>query len=243
MSIHKHRSPSRGNRRKVKQALGNNSLKDVSPLTKTQEDVFYSYNEGQNLILHGVAGTGKTYLSLYLALQDLEAGITEKVVIVRSVVSSREIGHLPGSLQEKTVVYEQPYREIVSDLLQRGDAYDILKRNNQVVFLTSSFVRGITLDNSIVVIDEIQNMNDQEINSILTRIGRNTRVIICGDYRQSDLENQRRKEVSGLANMMKIGAKMKSFDIIEFQVKDIVRSGFVKEYLVARMNLSLDTTS
>jgi phosphate starvation-inducible protein PhoH len=242
MSIHKHRRPNKKKpkHKTAKQILGPCNLKDVAPLTDTQEQTFISFNQEQNLLLHGVAGTGKSYISLYLALRDLLEDQIDKILIVRSVVPSRDVGFLPGTVNEKIVVYEQPYREMVGDLLQRGDSYDIMKKSGQIQFITSSFVRGLTFDNCIIVIDEIQNFTDQEINSILTRMGKNSRVIICGDYRQDDLKNSRRRETSGFENLLKIAKRMKSFDIIEYKIDDIVRSGFVKEYLIARTYANID---
>jgi phosphate starvation-inducible protein PhoH len=242
MSVLKHHRPPRKTKSKQKNkniqgALPNCNLLDIQPLTDTQRDTLQSYYEGQNLLLIGAAGTGKSFLSLYLAIKDVLEGNASRVIIVRSAVPSRDIGFLPGTLLEKTIVYEQPYREIVSDLLQRGDAYDILKKSGVISFITSSYVRGLTFDNSIIVIDEVQNFTDQEINSVLTRVGENSRVIICGDSKQEDLSEVKKKERSGFDNLLKTSRAMKCFDIIEFHIKDIVRSGFVKDYLIARMNL------
>lgn len=204
----------------------------IRPKTLNQQLVFESYNNQQHLFLYGYAGTGKTFLSMHLALEEVLQGVYNKLVIVRSVVPTRDMGFLPGKLEEKAAVYEQPYHQICADLFQRGDAYDILKKKCHVEFMPTSFVRGITLHDSIVLIDECQNMTDHELNSIITRLGDNSKLIICGDVRQSDL-----KEKSGFNEILNIFKRMRCMDMIEFQMDDIVRSGFVKEYIIARERL------
>lgn len=229
--------------RRQRKILNHNfKLSQIQPLTKTQEDVFHSYNSGKHLLLHGCAGTGKTFLALYFALSDLFSGRAKQVIIVRSAVSSRDQGFLPGTLVEKMAVYEEPYKDIVAELCNgRRDIYDTLKKKGYIEFMSTSFIRGLTFDNAIVILDEVQNMTDSEINSILTRIGKRCRIVLCGDHRQDDLKLTGKKtQVSGIENMIKVAKMMKSFDLIEFQISDIVRSGFVKEYLIARINLNLD---
>lgn len=215
---------------------------DIKPLTVTQEDVFHAYNDDMNLMLHGVAGTGKTFLAMYLALRDVLSGHDQKkkIFIVRSVVPTRDMGFLPGNQKEKARAYEAPYFTICNELFGRGDAYETLKSKNIIEFITTSFVRGITLDNSIVIVDECQNMAAMELHSVMTRIGQNTKILFCGDTRQDDLTSERKKEESGLAEFMKILKRMKSFDFIEFGENDIVRSDLVKEYIITRNRLGLD---
>lgn len=217
-------------------------LAKINPLTSTQSEVFDAYNNNQNLMLHGVAGTGKTFLSLYLAINDILQGVDQKkkVYIVRSVVPTRDMGFLPGNQKEKARAYESPYYSICNELFGRGDAYETLKSKNAIEFITTSFVRGITLDNCIVIVDECQNMASMELHSVMTRIGQNCKVIFCGDTRQDDLTSERKKEESGLREFMRILKQMKSFDFIEFGEADIVRSDLVKEYIVTRNRLGLD---
>lgn len=212
------------------------ALKRVKPLTFNQEDTFRSFHEGQHLLLHGVAGTGKTYISLYLALNEILRGNSnfEKIVILRSVVPSRDMGFLPGNIKEKTRVYEDPYREICDDLFGRGDGYDILRNKGLIEFGTTSYLRGITFRNAIVIVDESQNMNYHELDTVITRIGENCRIIFCGDYRQSDLSKADR---TGLLDFMSIIDKMGCFEKIEFDTNDIVRSALVKNYIVTKMDL------
>lgn len=212
------------------------SLKRIKPLTINQEDTFKTFIEGQHLLLHGVAGTGKTFISLYLALNEIlrNDSVYEKIIIIRSVVPSREMGFLPGSIKEKTKVFEDPYREICDDLFGRGDGYDILKNKCLVEFATTSYLRGITFRNAIVIVDEAQNMNYHELDTVITRIGENCRIVFCGDFRQSDLE---KKDRAGLLDFMKIIEKMGCFEKIEFGVADIVRSELVKNYIMTKLEL------
>jgi len=208
----------------------NLQLRQIEPLTKNQVLAFES---GQNLILHGVAGTGKTYISTYLAFDDILKGLYEKLVIIRSAVSTRDIGFLPGTEKDKASVYEEPYKDICIDLFERGDAYEVLKSKFLVHFMTTSFIRGITLRNATILVDECQNLTFHELDSIITRVGENCRVIFCGDFRQSDLRQ------NGLRDFIRILEAMDCFDLIDFEVKDIVRSAFVKEYITSKEQLGL----
>jgi len=213
------------------------SLKYISPKTKNQETAFQSFGEGKNLFLCGSAGTGKTYISLYFALSEILQKTKSRIIIFRSIVSSRDVGFLPGSLAEKISVYEEPYRDIVNDLIENKSGYDTLKKQSIIEFMPTSFVRGLTFDNSILILDEVQNMVAHEIDSVLTRVGKNCKVIICGDNKQSDLIMQKNSQTSGIDYLKKIANKMKSFDVIEFSINDIIRSGFVREYLIASSSI------
>jgi phosphate starvation-inducible protein PhoH len=206
------------------------NFEDISPITTNQKKAVDLYKKGKNLFLYGTAGTGKTFLAVAQALKEVLDPSTEydKLIIVRSVVPVREMGFLPGTDAEKGAVYEAPYQSICTELFGRGDAYNVLKMNNQVQFITSSFIRGVTLRNCIVVVDEIQNMNEQELHSIITRPGDDCKVIFCGDIKQNDL----RKEQSGFNRFLGILSRMKSFGLVEFGISDIVRSGLVKEYII-----------
>jgi len=210
-------------------------LKVIEPLTENQTKFFNLYKNAKILLLHGVAGTGKTYIALYKALEEvLDRGNSfKRVIVVRSAVPSREIGHLPGDEKEKTEVYQQPYIEICEDLFSRRDAFQRLQEQHLVQFMITSFVRGITLDDSVIIVDECQNMTDMELNSIVTRVGSRSKIIFCGDFRQTDL--YRKTDMSGLKKFMVIADMMPSVKTIEFDVEDIVRSELVKEYILARM--------
>lgn len=208
------------------------SLTYVEPKTQTQQRVFDSFSRGKNLILHGVAGTGKTFIAMYLSLESVITGDAPKpIVIIRSTVPVREMGHLPGNVEQKSASYEMPYAAIVSELVDKP--YSWMKQNNYIEFCPTSFLRGMTYKDCIIIVDECQNMSDQEINTIMTRVGEGCRIILCGDFRQKDYM----KEVSGIGILLKTAKQMKSFDIIEFKKEDIVRSGFVKEYIISRLSL------
>jgi len=216
---------------KQKQAF---KLKNIQPITASQETVFEEWEDGQNLLLHGVAGTGKTFLGFYLGLTEVLEGETpyNSITIVRSAVPTRDMGFLPGNLNEKSKAYELPYYAIATELYGRGDAYEILKNRGDVSFITTSHVRGITLQNTIVVVDEIQNLTFHELDSIITRCGKNCRIILCGDFRQNDLADQ--GEQSGIKQFMRIVSKMSMFSFVEFNNDDIVRSKLVKEYIILK---------
>ena len=205
-------------------------LREIEPLTRNQLKAFES---SQHLVLHGLAGTGKTFISSYLAYDDMVKHTANQFVIIRSAVPTRDMGFLPGTEKEKAAVYEEPYKDVAIDLFGRGDAYDILKQKGLVHFMTTSFIRGITLRNAVILIDECQNMSFHELDSIITRMGENCRVIFCGDFRQADLKD------NGLQNFIRVLERMGLFDLIEFQVEDIVRSEFVKSYIIAKNELDL----
>ncbi len=204
-------------------------------LTPTQKQVINAYDDGDQLILHGLAGTGKTFLSMHLALGDIQEGDYDKLYIIRSAVPTRDIGFLPGNWRQKVQVYEDPYKQICNELYDRGDAYEILKQKNYVEFLSTSFVRGTTFRNSVILVDEINNMTFHELDSVITRIGPNCRIIFCGDYRQTDLRFE--DERVGLKQFLEILNNIKSFTHFEFGIEDIVRSGIVKEYIIGKTSL------
>lgn len=217
----------------------NFQLRRIDPLTANQSKAFDSFDDGKNLLLHGIAGTGKTFISMYLALNEVMNPLSgyNKVIIVRSVVPTRDMGFLPGNHKDKAKVYEAPYYIIANELFGRGDAYEILKQKTLVEFISTSFIRGTTLNDAIVVVDEIGNMTLHELDSVITRIGKNCRVVFSGDFRQSDLT--REQEKNGLKDFIRILDRMKSFDYIEFDENDIVRSGLVKEYIIAKDRLKI----
>jgi phosphate starvation-inducible PhoH-like protein len=210
----------------------NLELRKIEPKTDNQSKVFVAWKkEDANLVLLGVPGSGKTFLALYLALQ--EAMITGKIVrIIRSAVPARDMGFMPGSLQEKAAMYEAPYVSICAQLLGRGDAYELLKKKGLIEFVTTSYLRGTTMDDSIIIVDEIQNNGAKEIHTIMTRIGVNSRVIFAGDIKQTDLV--KKHDRSGLLDAVKVFKKMPEFSIIEFGVDDILRSDLVKRYIITR---------
>lgn len=213
-------------------------LRSIKPLNANQNRAFRSYDEGKNIILHGYAGTGKTFIALYKALEEILTGTSDydRIAVIRSVVPSRDMGFLPGSIKDKIAVYEEPYKEICDDLFGRGDGYDILKMKKLVNFTTTSYLRGLTFKNTIVIVDEVQNMSFGEIDTIMTRMGDYSRIIICGDYRQTDLNKA--EDHRGLQTFLNITKRMNSFDFVEFERADIVRSGLVKEYIITKTEMN-----
>ncbi len=209
----------------------NYRLKSIKPLNDTQSETFASYYDGNNICLTGFAGTGKTFLASYLAMKDvLHNHKYSKVVFIRSLVETRRIGFLPGSDKEKARVYEAPYYSIFSELFER-DCYETFKNKGLVEFISTSFLRGQTLNDCVIIVDEVQNMTYHEIATIITRVGKNVKLILCGDVKQNDLENS--KEKSGLRDILKVLRSMNGIDVIDFKADDIVRSDFVKDFLIA----------
>ena len=222
------------------------SLVKVKPITDNQKIVFDEYGKGQNLFLHGAAGTGKTFISLYLALEQVLDPSTpyECVYLVRSAVPTREIGFLPGDEEDKTALFQVPYQNMVQFMFEQASdsafsmLYDRLKVQGSIMFLTTSFLRGITLDNAVIIVDECQNLTFHELDTIITRVGQDSKIIFCGDFFQTDLLKSSDKQ--GMVNFMKILDAMEQFDNIEFTIGDIVRSGFVKEYLINKIRLGVE---
>jgi phosphate starvation-inducible protein PhoH len=226
---------------KRKKPLSSEYLVEVDPLTENQRKLFDSYKEGKHLIAYGCAGTGKTFITLYNALQDVldERSPYEKIYLVRSLVATREIGFLPGDHDDKADIYQIPYKNMVKYMFQMpSDAdfemlYGNLKSQDTIKFWSTSFLRGTTLDNAIIIVDEFQNLNFHELDSIITRVGENSKICFCGDAVQSDLTKTNEK--NGILDFMRIIRSMPSFDVIEFGIEDIVRSGLVKEYIIAKI--------
>ena len=211
-------------------------LKTFKPLTDNQKKFFDAYRMGDYFIaLLGAAGTGKSFCAVYKALEEvMDTGNPfKKIIIVRSAVQSRDIGFTPGSVEEKMSLYEQPYIQITAQLFDRKDAYQRLKEQDYVEFISTSFVRGCSFDNSIVIVDEVQNLSFEECDTILTRVGHQSKIIFCGDYRQTDLKKS--NDRSGLKKFHDIAKRMESFTEIEFTTDDIVRSSLVKQYIIARI--------
>jgi len=215
-------------------------IKEIIPLTIAQDRCFTAFENGKNLVLHGLPGTGKTFISMYLALEEIlkEETTYSKIVIVRSAVPSRNIGYLPGTIKDKMDIYEMPYDNICNELFPMRNPYAFLKTKGMIEFMSTSFIRGLTFNDTIFIIDEIQNMTSMELHSIITRLGKNSRFIMCGDYRQNDLIDNRSGQ-SGIGEIMKVMELIKSVETVEFNVEDIVRSGIVKEYIIARHKLGL----
>ena len=230
---------------KRKKPLSSDYLINIEPISENQRRLFNSYKEGKHLVAYGCAGTGKTFITLYNAIRDVldESSPYEKIYIVRSLVATREIGFLPGDYEDKSDIYQVPYKHMVKYMFQMSSDADFemlygnLKAQDTIKFWSTSFLRGTTLDNAIVIVDEYQNLNFHELDSIITRIGENSKICFCGDARQSDLVKT--NDRNGIVDFMNILRKMSSFDIIEFEIDDIVRSGLVKEYIIAKMEAGM----
>ena len=224
-----------------KKPLSASYLVDIIPITDNQKILFKSYDEGKHLIAYGAAGTGKTFVTLYNAIKDVldETTPYEKIYIVRSLVATREIGFLPGDYEDKSDIYQVPYKHMVKYMFQMSSDADFemlygnLKSQDSINFWSTSFLRGTTLDNAVVIVDEFQNLNFHELDSIMTRVGQDSKIMFCGDATQSDLVKT--NDRNGIVDFMNILRKMPSFDIIEFGIDDIVRSGLVKEYIIAKL--------
>jgi predicted ribonuclease YlaK len=230
---------------KRKKPINIDLIREIEPLTDNQEILFQSYKDNKNVVAYGCAGTGKTFITLYNALRDVldERTPYEKIYIVRSLVATREIGFLPGDHEDKSSLYQIPYKNMVKYMFEMPDdasfemLYGNLKTQGTIGFWSTSFIRGTTLDKSIIIVDEFQNLSGHELDSIITRVGEDSKIMFCGDATQSDLI--RTSERNGIIDFMSILRIMPSFDIIEFGIEDIVRSGLVKEYLIAKHQLGM----
>ena len=228
---------------KRKKPIDKSYMTEIKPLTENQTVAFDEYKKGKNLLLHGAAGTGKTFIMLYLALQEVldDTSPYEKIYIVRSLVPTREIGFLPGDHEDKSYLYQIPYKNMVRYMFGMPDdnsfemLYDNLRTQGTIDFWSTSFIRGTTLDSAIVIVDEFSNLNFHELDSIITRVGEDSKILFCGDITQTDLTREHEK--SKISDFIQILQEMKDFACIEFGIDDIVRSGLVKQYLITKYNL------
>ena len=222
-----------------------NQLSTIKPVTDSQKIVFDSWKKGLNQFLFGCAGTGKTFVSLYLALQEVLKNETpyDKVIVVRSLIPTREIGFLPGDEEDKAALYQVPYSNMMQFMFEQPNEqafsmlYDRLKAQGSFYFLSTSFLRGLTFDNSIIIVDECQNLNFHELDTIITRVGQDSKIFFCGDFGQSDLTKL--NERNGLMDFLQILQEMQEFNCTEFDIGDIVRSGFVRSYLIQKTKLGM----
>ena len=231
---------------KKNKEVSTQSLISIKPITDNQKDVFATCKSGKNQFLFGAAGTGKTFVSLYLALQDVLdlKKPYDKVILVRSLIPTREIGFLPGDEEDKSALYQVPYQNMVRFMFEMPNEqsfnmlYDKLKSQGTLFFLSTSFLRGLTFDNAIILVDECQNLNFHELDTIITRVGQDSKIFFCGDFDQTDL--QKTNEKNGLHNFLRILQEMDEFNCTEFTIGDIVRSGFVRSYLINKIKLGMN---
>ena len=242
------KSPGQGmtaKQKKRRKPIGGEHMLPIEPITDNQKVFFDEWDKGQMLYAYGVAGTGKTFIALYKALKDVLDDYTpyDKIYIVRSLVATREIGFLPGDHEDKSYLYQIPYKNMVQAMFEMPDdnsyemLYDNLKAQETISFWSTSFIRGTTLDNAIVIIDECQNLNFHELDSIITRVGQDSKIVFCGDAAQTDLLKV--NERTGIMDFQRIIQNMEEFSLIEFNIEDIVRSGLVKSYLISKINMGL----
>ncbi len=225
--------------------ITNSDLVKVEPITDNQKLVFNSYKKGQNQFLYGCAGTGKTFVTLYLAMNEVLRHDTpyDRVVMVRSLIPTREIGFLPGDEEDKAALYQVPYSNMVQFMFKQPNEqafsmlYDRIKSQGSFYFLSTSFLRGLTFDNSIIIVDECQNLNFHELDTIVTRVGQDSKIMFCGDFMQTDLSKV--NERNGLHDFLRILEEMEEFNCVEFNIGDIVRSGFVRNYLIQKTKLGM----
>ena len=230
---------------KKNKEINMNDLVTIKPITDNQKEIFSTWKKGLNQFLFGAAGTGKTFVSMYLALQevmDLKKS-ADKVILVRSLIPTREIGFLPGDEEDKSALYQVPYRNMVQFMFEMPNEqafnglYDKLKSQGSLYFLSTSFLRGLTFDNSIIIVDECQNLNFHELDTIITRVGQDSKIMFCGEFGQTDLIKNNEK--NGLHDFMRILEEMKEFNCTEFTIGDIVRSGFVRSYLINKTKMGI----
>ena len=225
--------------------ITNSDLVKIEPVTDNQKVVFDSYKKGKNQFLYGCAGTGKTFITLYLAMQEVLRNDTpyDRVGMVRSLIPTREIGFLPGDEEDKAALYQVPYSNMVQFMFKQPNEqafsmlYDRLKTQGSFYFLSTSFLRGLTFDNSIIIVDECQNLNFHELDTIVTRVGQDSKIMFCGDFMQTDLSKV--NERNGLHDFLRILEEMEEFNCLEFNIGDIVRSGFVRNYLIQKTKLGM----
>ena len=230
---------------KKNKEVNHQQLVTIKPITDNQKQVFATWKKGQNQFLFGSAGTGKTFVSLYLALNDIFdlKKPQERVILVRSLIPTREIGFLPGDEEDKAALYQVPYQNMVQFMFEMPNEqafnglYDKLKGQGSLFFLSTSFLRGLTFDNSIIIVDECQNLNFHELDTIITRVGQDSKIVFCGDFDQTDL--QKTNEKNGLHDFLRILEEMDEFNCTEFTIGDIVRSGFVRNYLINKTKLGI----
>ena len=216
-------------------------LLEYDPITKNQEITYDAWENGYNLVLTGSAGTGKTFMGMYLGLEQVLHSETEqdRLVIIRSMVPTRELGFLPGSKEEKEDVFTSPYKAIACELFGDQSSWGKAVTAKKIQFESTSFIRGLTLDNAVILVDEMQNLSFHELDSVITRVGKGSRIIFAGDYLQSDFKFKDDKD--GIIKFLTIVEQLKKFEIINFGWEDIVRSDFVRDYIMTKEMLGMQS--
>lgn len=231
-ALHNNAAAAQGGPRKKK--WSGHDLKTVKPLTPAQDDMFHAWFNGMDITAQGSAGTGKTFVAFYLALTEVIANQNQQeIILVRSVVPTRQMGFLPGDEDEKASPYERPYKDILWDLVGKPSTYEDMKEAGVIRFITTSHIRGMTWDNAVVIVDECENLTIHEINSVMTRVGKNSRVIFAGDFKQTDLDGSRQVGECGMPIFLEAIRNMGRFEEVIFRHHDIVRSDFCKSWIIA----------
>ena len=237
---------------KRRKPIDKSLLTNIEAITENQQFLFDEYDKGQNIVAYGCAGTGKTFVTLYKALEEVldDNSPYDRVYLVRSLVATREIGFLPGDHDDKSALYQIPYKNMVKYMFELPEGnlssgaspfemlYGNLMSQETLKFWSTSFLRGTTLDRAIIIVDEFQNLNGHELDSIMTRVGEDSKIHFCGDATQSDLTKA--SEKTGIMDFLSILERMPSVTKIEFGLEDIVRSGLCKEYLVAKAESGIE---
>lgn len=205
-----------------------------SPLTEKQKRIIRS--DAEHLVIKGPAGTAKTYSALARGLLSLSREEVERIIIIRSPVEIRQIGLLPGDVDEKVEQYAAPYIDLLTSLSPKHN-YKSLVQKKLLEFMPTTFLRGRTFDNCFIIADEFQNLSAHEFETIITRVGVGTQLVIVGDDTgQSDLSS---REAGEFREVLDVTARMPEFETHTFDVEDILRSGLVRSYYEARDHVHL----
>lgn len=214
-------------------------LRTFEPITQNQSVAFQAWDDGDNLVLAGSAGTGKTFIAMYLALEEVldPQYPQDKIVLIRSMVPTRDMGFLPGTVDEKQEAFISLYKSMCTELFGDSASYGKMVSAKQLQFESTSYIRGATYNNAIIIVDEMQNLNFHELDSVITRVGKNSKIIFCGDYHQSDFRFKDEKE--GIFKFLSIIEQLKGFSVVTFGWDDIVRSGLVRDYIMTKEMLGI----
>jgi phosphate starvation-inducible PhoH-like protein len=202
----------------------------IMPRTPNQREYIKAMRDYDMVVSFGPAGTGKSFLAVAFALAELQSGRFNKIVLTRPVVEAGEkLGFLPGDLYEKVHPYLRPLYDAFMTIVG-PDRFRLLREDEIVEIVPLAYMRGRTLDNAVIILDEAQNTTPEQMKMFLTRMGQNSKVIINGDLTQIDLENKRR---SGLQSAETILKGVAGISFIRFTGADIVRHVLVQKILDA----------
>lgn len=202
----------------------------IKPKTLNQQKLVYSVSQNDLVFALGPAGTGKTYISVALAVKALKNKQVKKIIITRPAVEAGEtLGFLPGDLKEKLDPYLRPIYDALFDMIP-GEKLRYYMENNVIEIAPLAYMRGRTLNNAFILLDEAQNTTPMQIKMFLTRMGPQSKVIITGDVSQIDLP---KKQKSGLIEATQILKDVEGIGFVELSGKDVVRHKIVKDIITA----------